>query len=145
MMLAGGVVGGLTFGLIIDRIGAPFFLSVTYLTGAVFTFLIGQSIGSYLLALLTIFVTGICINGGQLSMNGFTARFYPVNVRSTGVGWALGIGRLGAVVGPVIGGMMLADNWSLSVVFAVIGIPSLAAGVGMFVMGVYYRGQADRR
>lgn len=57
------------------------------------------------MALLFAVVTlsGICIVGGQQALNGMAASYYPTALRSTGAGWALGIGRLGSVIGPVLG------------------------------------------
>ena len=65
----------------------------------------------YLVLLPTIFVMGVCVVGGQLGANGLSAAKYPARIRNTGVGWALGIGRLGGIVGPGLGGFLLAQGW----------------------------------
>src|SRR5687768_18144594 len=59
---------------------------------------------SLVLLTIIVFVAGWCVVGGQPGMNAFAATFYPTYLRSTGVGWALGVGRIGAIVGPYIGG-----------------------------------------
>ncbi len=72
---------------------------------------------------------GITVQGG---FNGFwilAARLYPTEIRSTGVGWALGIGRIGAVLGPVVGGTLVGARLSLGAVFVTFAVPSLLAGI----------------
>jgi MFS transporter, AAHS family, 4-hydroxybenzoate transporter len=54
---------------------------------------------------------GVCVVGGQLGANGLSASKYPARMRTTGVGWALGIGRLGGIFGPGLGGFLLAQGW----------------------------------
>jgi AAHS family 4-hydroxybenzoate transporter-like MFS transporter len=65
----------------------------------------------YLVLLATIFIMGVCVVGGQLGANGLSAAKYPARMRTTGVGWALGIGRLGGIFGPGLGGFLLAQGW----------------------------------
>jgi AAHS family 4-hydroxybenzoate transporter-like MFS transporter len=74
------------------------------------------------------FLTGCCVNGGQGSLNTISAMFYPTAIRATGIGWALGIGRIGAVIGPYIGGKLVGAAFAPSnvvltnVLPAVIGV-----------------------
>jgi AAHS family 4-hydroxybenzoate transporter-like MFS transporter len=56
---------------------------------------------------MAIFAAGFCIVGGQTAANALAANFYPTSIRATGVGWALGIGRVGSIVGPLIAGATL--------------------------------------
>jgi MFS transporter, AAHS family, 4-hydroxybenzoate transporter len=56
-------------------------------------------------------VMGVCVIGGQCGINGLAAARYPARMRNTGVGWALGIGRLGGIVGPALGGLLLSGGW----------------------------------
>ncbi len=60
---------------------------------------------------ITISGAGMCVIGGQSFINVLSAVLYPTAVRSTGVGWALGVGRVGAIIGPVVGGMLLAAHF----------------------------------
>ena len=138
LMLIGGVLGGITFGFAIDRLGAPRFLAGAYILAAVFTALLGHALDAFPIALVLIFLCGFCNVGGQLSINGLAARFYPIEVRSTGVGWALGLGRFGAIIGPVTGGWMLAAHWSPALVFGVIGFACLVSAACMIALGLVY-------
>jgi len=55
-------------------------------------------------------------------------------VRSTGVGWALGVGRVGAIIGPVVGGMLLAEHIPPRTLFFMIAVPALIAALAMFIL-----------
>ncbi|MDE3168509.1 MAG: MFS transporter [Acidobacteriota bacterium] len=66
---------------------------------------------SFVLAIVVAAVSGFLIIGTQAGLNALAAKFYPTPIRSTGVGWALGVGRVGSIVGPMLGGMMLGAGW----------------------------------
>ncbi len=116
LLQVGGVVGTLALGSVIDRFSFRA-LALVYF-GAVFAVgAIGQLGHSVVLVSMAIFAAGFCVVGGQIAANALTAGFYPTSVRATGVGWALGIGRIGSIVGPLVGGVLLAGKWSASAVF----------------------------
>ena len=52
----------------------------------------------------------------QIGMNALAAEVYPTAIRSTGVGWALGVGRIGSIIGPLVGGGLLALGWPTSLI-----------------------------
>lgn len=72
---------------------------------------------------------GFGIQGGFVGMYSLAARLYPTRIRATGVGWAVGAGRIGAVVGPMVGGLLIAAGWSLPANFMVFALPALLAGL----------------
>ncbi len=57
-------------------------------------------------------ISGFLVIGTQAGLNALAAIFYPTPIRSTGVGWALGVGRVGSIVGPLLGGVMLGAGWA---------------------------------
>ncbi|MGX9430950.1 MULTISPECIES: MFS transporter [Bradyrhizobium] len=126
MLQVGGVAGTFALGHFIDRFSFRA-LALTYLCAAVAVAAIGLSSHSTSLITVAIFAAGFCIVGGQIASNALTATFYPTAIKSTGVGWALGIGRIGSIVGPLIGGLMLARNMEPQPLFAVAAIPALIA------------------
>jgi AAHS family 4-hydroxybenzoate transporter-like MFS transporter len=63
-------------------------------------------------------------------------KVYPTASRATGVNWANGIGRIGSVLGSMLGGFMLSLGWGLPTVFGIVAIPTLVAGLSIFVMGL---------
>lgn len=74
----------------------------------------------------TAFVIGVFLQGGYNGVWPLAAGTYPASIRATGVGWAIGIGRSGAIVGPWLGGQMMAANVSLPILFATYCVPLLA-------------------
>jgi MFS transporter, AAHS family, 4-hydroxybenzoate transporter len=90
-------------------------------------FLIGAAGASTTLLGLAIASAGLGIIGGQNGGHAVTAGFYPPAIRSTGVGWALGIGRIGSISGPVLGGLLLARGTAVEQVFWAAAIPALIA------------------
>ena len=84
------------------------------------------------------FLAGCCISGGQKSLIALAAVFYPAPMRSTGVGWALGIGRIGGIAGPIVVGAALGIGWSPSAVFYGMAIPMLIAGLIVLFLGRRY-------
>jgi len=66
----------------------------------------------------------------QGGFNGFwavAARLYPVAMRSTGIGWAFGVGRIGAVLGPIVGGLLVGAKVPISTIFSIYAVPLVAA------------------
>lgn len=70
---------------------------------------------------------GVTVQGGFNGFWALAARLYPPEIRSTGVGWALGVGRIGAVMGPVIGGLLLGAQVPIAVIFGFFAVPLIAA------------------
>ena len=127
------MVGAFALGNLIDRFTFRA-MSLIYLGTAVAIFLIGQSGHSIPLATVAIFFGGFFLIGGQNAANALSATFYPTMVRSTGVGWALGIGRIGSIIGPFIGGMMLAQRVSTETLFSYAAVPALIACLASFAL-----------
>ena len=133
MLQVGGVVGTFTLGRFIDRFSFRA-LSLTYLVAAAAVAAIGMLSHSIVLVTVAIFASGFCIVGGQIASNALTATFYPTVIRSTGVGWALGIGRIGSIVGPLVGGAMLARDMGVRPLFAAAAAPALVAAIAAFLL-----------
>jgi AAHS family 4-hydroxybenzoate transporter-like MFS transporter len=135
-----GIVSTLVLGPLVDRIGATRVVTVLYVLAAGFVFAIGLSGSSIALLSVTIIGAGMCVIGGQSFINVLSASIYPTAVRSTGVGWALGIGRVGAIIGPVVGGMLLAAHIPPRTLFFMISLQALIAALSMFVLSRRLRG-----
>jgi AAHS family 4-hydroxybenzoate transporter-like MFS transporter len=67
---------------------------------------------SFALTLVLALIMGLCVSGAQAGLNGLAASFYPTSIRATGVGWASGIGRIGSIIGPTLGGALLSMQWT---------------------------------
>jgi AAHS family 4-hydroxybenzoate transporter-like MFS transporter len=131
MLQVGGVVGTFALGSVIDRFSfralALVYFAAVFAVGA-----IGQLGHSVALVTLAIFAAGFCIVGGQIAANALAATYYPTSVRATGVGWALGIGRVGSIVGPLVGGALLTAKWSAGSVFIAAATAALCAALAAF-------------
>ena len=133
MLQVGGVVGTFALGSIIDRFSFRA-LALVYFIAVFAVGAIGQLGHSVVFVTMAIFAAGFCIVGGQIAANALAAGFYPTSVRATGVGWALGIGRVGSIVGPLIGGALLAAKFSTASVFAAAAVAALCAALAAFCL-----------
>jgi AAHS family 4-hydroxybenzoate transporter-like MFS transporter len=108
---AGGALSVLLLGPLATRLGTDRVLTACLACGVIVIAAVALAALPYLVLLATIFIMGVCVVGGQLGANGLSAAKYPARIRTTGVGWALGIGRLGGIFGPGLGGFLLAQGW----------------------------------
>jgi AAHS family 4-hydroxybenzoate transporter-like MFS transporter len=134
MLQVGGVVGTFALGSIIDRFSFRA-LALVYFIAVFAVGAIGQLGHSVIFVTMAIFAAGFCIVGGQIAGNALAAGFYPTAVRATGVGWALGIGRVGSIIGPLVGGALLTMKWSTGSVFMAAAVAALCAAVAAFCLG----------
>jgi MFS transporter, AAHS family, 4-hydroxybenzoate transporter len=104
----GAMFAVLYLGVAIDRMGPERTLALHYAVGAVFIAVIALVALPYALLLLVTFLAGATIIGSQTGANGTCGKLYPARMRTSGLGWALGIGRLGGIAAPVLGGYLLA-------------------------------------
>jgi AAHS family 4-hydroxybenzoate transporter-like MFS transporter len=96
--------------------------------------LIGQPGLSVAVLFVVVFLAGWCVVGGQPGLNAFAATYYPTSLRSTGIGWCLGVGRIGAIVGPAVAGELLSLKWPVSWLFLAAAVPALISAVMMMWM-----------
>ena len=126
---AGGIVGGLLLGRLLDKRPSFAILAGCYVWAAACIYLIGIAGVSVLWFAATITGAGFGIIGGQNVANALSSEFYPTRMRSTGVGWALGIGRIGSIAGPLIGGIILTQGTATRQIFWAATIPALVAAL----------------
>jgi AAHS family 4-hydroxybenzoate transporter-like MFS transporter len=136
MLQVGGIFGTLSLGRVFDKIPPFRALSAIYFLAAVFIVLVGTVGTSVPMLVITIFGAGFCVVGGQIGANALAAKAYPTAIRATGVGWALGIGRIGSIIGPVIGGYLLSLQWEMHHVFLIGAIPVFIAGISALVISI---------
>lgn len=125
----GGVIGIYLLG----------FLSMRFkLTNLVFALLLSSAAGMIVFALMPdnltlsmaiIFLVGVLQQGGFTGLYGAAAKAYPTRIRSTGIGWAIGLGRSGAVAGPAIAGYLIAAGLDMSANFIVFAVPMAFGGL----------------
>jgi len=125
----GGVIGIYLLGILSTR---------WVLTNLVFGLSLASALGMVVFAYapkdldvlyVIIFVVGILQQGGFTGLYGAAAKAYPTEIRSTGIGWAIGLGRSGAVVGPAAAGYMIAAGLDMSDNFIIFAIPMAIGGI----------------
>jgi MFS transporter, AAHS family, 4-hydroxybenzoate transporter len=133
---AGGIVGGLLLGRLVDKRQPYGVLTVAYACAAVLVAAMGAlEPGSVLVLMSAIVAAGFFVIGTQYCMNALACNFYPTALRSTGVGWAHGIGRIGSIIGPVLGGILLSVGWSPGMLFMAIAGPAAVSSLAVFLLG----------
>jgi AAHS family 4-hydroxybenzoate transporter-like MFS transporter len=129
VLQTGGVVGTLLLGWFIERFGFVRVLFACFALGALSVGAIGAVSHALAWLLVVVFAGGFCIVGGQPAVNALAGHFYPTTLRSTGIGWSLGIGRIGSVIGPLVGGQLIALNWSNAQLFHAAALPVLCSAL----------------
>jgi AAHS family 4-hydroxybenzoate transporter-like MFS transporter len=133
----GGTVGALLIGKLIDRLPPLRILACVYLGAAFFVASVGILLtGSTAILTLAVTLAGFCVVGGQIGIIAVTSIAYPTEIRSSGVGWALGIGRVGSVVGPFVGGALMQAHFPDSSLFLLGAIPALIASLAALSIAV---------
>lgn len=83
-----------------------------------------------------ILIIGIVQQGGFTGLYAVAAKIYPTEIRSTGVGWAIGLGRLGAVAGPAIAGYLIVAGFDMASNFIVFAVPMAIGGFIAYLLHV---------
>jgi AAHS family 4-hydroxybenzoate transporter-like MFS transporter len=103
----GAIFAVLYLGMLIDKVGPERSLAFHYAAGAIFIAMIALVALPYALMLAMTFLAGMTIIGSQTGANATCGKLYPARMRTSGLGWALGIGRLGGIAAPLLGGYLL--------------------------------------
>ena len=130
----GTICGCVIIGRLMDRFGPVVPIAAGYALGAAAVAFLGALGHSTVLLLLVAMLVGMTTVAAQFCMMALAAGFYPTALRATGVGWAHGVGKVGAVAGPLLGGILLAAGLSVQSVFVMGGLLSLGAACA--VMGI---------
>ena len=135
MIHFGAIAGTLVIGALCDRYNVFAVMLAGFVLAGTCTASLGLVGGSVTLAIGIGFFAGFFITGGQVCANALAAQLYPTSCRASGIGWALGVGRFGSVIGPAVGGVLLAAGWSIPSVFIAAGLPSLIGAASVFTLG----------
>lgn len=137
---AGGTLGSLFAGWLMDRINPHRALGIIYAVGGLFTMAMGYAAGSFALLCMLAFISGACLNGANTGMNALSARYYPTQARATGSSWMHGVGRIGAILSAFAGAEMMALNLPFESVFLILGIPAALTVAGLAAKGIFAAG-----
>src|SRR5574337_1556088 len=139
----GGMAGAIAGGWLGDRFSLPKVVVAFFAVGTVSIAALGYNSPMPVLYLL-ITLVGATTIGTQILLYANAAQFYPLSMRSTGLGWASGVGRTGAIVGPLLGGALMAAALPLQMNFLAFAVPGLVAAIamGLFVLSQSGKGKA---
>ena len=135
----GSVIGSGAAGWLVVRLGAMAVLPITFLLAGVSIAAIGYAApghGAVLTAQVALGLTLGCASSGLIAL---AAIYYPTAIRSTGVGWSMGMGRFGSFVGPLAVGALVAAKWGVAGVFTAIGLSLLLGAAAVVVIGLRER------
>jgi AAHS family benzoate transporter-like MFS transporter len=128
MLKAGAIVGAISGGRLSDRFGGKKVILLSFTLAFVTLITLGlqpNPIFSYML----LFIAGATISGTQMVSNSYISQYYPTEIRSTGAGWALGVGRIGGILGPILGGVVLSNTVPYAINFIVFAVPCLISAL----------------
>ncbi|MDF2876700.1 MAG: hypothetical protein K0R22_3383 [Sporomusa sp.] len=132
----GGMIGGLSVGWVMDKYGMVYG-TIYPLAGAVVTAFLGFTSGLGLMVM--VFLCGLTVVGTQYILTACTPLFYPTEYRTQADGAALGIGKIGAVLGPALGGLLVALQLPTQTVFFVVAIPVILGAMLCFFLTRMYK------
>lgn len=133
MLTLGGIFGAVLYGVIATKWNSKIVLVGFTVLSAVMMVVFISSASVIVLALGAGVLVGMLINGCIAGLYTLAPSLYPASVRSTGVGWGIGIGRIGAIIAPLITGALLDASWSAVQLYLAVGVVVLisSAAVGM--------------
>ena len=128
----GATIGAILMGWVADRWGVGRSLILFFLIATISITSLGFATNMVLLYVM-VAIAGAATVGTQNLTHSYTSQFYPITMRSTALGWALGIGRIGGILGPTLGGILLASSLTLQLNFFVFAIPGVFAAIAVYI------------
>jgi len=142
-----GFAGAVLEGPLISRGNAHKMLLAQFIASATLVASMALITSSSAIMAIT-FLLGLCVNGVQAGLNAICAGFYPTAIRSTGLGWALAVGRIGSVVGPWLAGVLLTNAWTPRQIFLAGAVPATCGALAIVLAsigGAPVRGLAEEQ
>lgn len=133
----GAIFGAIFGGQMADRFGPKVILAIFFLGASISLTLLGF-IDNLLVMYILVAIAGATTIGTQIIMNAYISQYYPVEMRSSGLGWALGVGRLGAIAGPMIGGLLMTISLPFYQNFMVFAVPGVIAFIMVILVQEKY-------
>ena len=138
----GSLFGSAAAGMLLNRFGTLRVLPPTFTLGALAYAAVGWSAPSLDAVMMAQGLFGLLLGCASSGLIALSAIYYPVAIRSTGVGWATGIGRLGSVAGPLAVGQMVGAQWDVPTIFLAVGGSVLIGAAASALMGLLPRAGA---
>lgn len=140
---AGGALGALLVGWLMDRFDGGKVVACTYLGAALLSLLWVMALdGGHATLLLMGFLAGALVMGGQTGFQVLATTVYPVAARATGLSWMQSVGRLGGILGIQLAGLGMARDIAPVTLLQALAVPSVVAVIGAIALQVRFRRQA---
>lgn len=133
MLTLGGIFGAVLYGVLSAKWNSKIVLMGFTVLSAIMMVVFISSASVFMLAFAAGILVGVLINGCIAGLYTLAPSLYSTSVRSTGVGWGIGIGRIGAIIAPIMTGALLDASWSAVQLYLAVGAVVLASAgaVGM--------------
>lgn len=132
----GGALGGAVFGLLTLRYSVKALTIGVLFASSVTVMVFGRTPADLERLSLICAIAGFCINAGIVGLYAIIAQVFPTHVRAFGTGIAIGVGRGGAVLAPIIAGFLFAAGYALPLVALILALGSLIAGFVLILLRV---------
>jgi benzoate transport len=132
----GGIVGGSLFAYLASRLALKALASAYLLTTAACVVLFGTFVSDRSAAFEIALAIGVFLFGSMVGLYAITPLLYPASVRTTGMGWAIGVGRIGAILAPMAAGLLVDGGWRTSYLYYAFAIPLVLAVVAVRALPV---------
>ncbi|MFB5284009.1 MFS transporter [Peribacillus sp. Hz7] len=130
---AGAILGSVIGGWAADRWNTKKVVICYFILGGIALTLLGTHPNTFVLYTL-VAIAGATTIGTQIILYSYVSQYYPIQIRSTGLGWASGVGRIGGIVGPILGGVLLSAQLPLQLNFMVFAIPGVIAAIAIVII-----------
>lgn len=143
MLNMGTLFGTVLWAVTADKVGFKLLMPAIYLAGAVSLFAMSLKTEMYILYFFVGLIGMFAFSAHSL-MNTFTSQYYPGEVRTSGVGLANAVGRVGGMLGPIAGGLLLTLNVSMTTWFIAFAVPGVLAAVSITIINIH-RSYANKK
>jgi benzoate transport len=130
----GSFFGIVFLGYISYRFGLRRVILIFMLMSSVLMIFFGLFDFTVSMFMLILFVLGFFVQGGFVGLYSVSARLYPMEIRTTGIGWGIGLGRFGAIISPALGGMAIGLELPVVIIFTLFAIPFVISGVAQYLI-----------
>lgn len=138
----GSIIGSIVLSQLGDRFGLGYVVPPAFVAGALAVVFVSTSATSPVMVMIAVFLAGMFCVGSQVVSIALIAIYYPSRLCATGVGWTMGVGRIGSIVGPGGAGLLVAGGLGAPQIFLTATIPALIAAAAVFGVGAMLRRQA---
>jgi AAHS family 4-hydroxybenzoate transporter-like MFS transporter len=139
----GGAAGSLIVGRLLDRVGIVA-IALAFLLAVPFVVLIGAISMPEVELMGVVFLAGLFLLGGQVGLNALAGTLYPTFIRATGAGWALGVGRVGSILGPALGGVLIALKLPMPLLFLCAAMPAACCAVTVYLLRIRFEASVSQ-